>query len=457
MYWTAIHTYFRTRACSVCVQVATDVSNRATGSNDNAVGEMIDMRSIPTILARAGLDTQLPPLLVFDQQISDEVRRRNMRISRKRSINSIESGSGTGIESDSMDISQDVLASPASQTVSGDDDEKTVATLSALGGHPTIDILWPQQTGRLQCSVDAIVELPSTDPEDGLTLDSEQHQHMLQAMSKDDLIQYASRQHIMLTQHLDTVQHLRHETRMDKQRIRRLQTRLTVSKDKVFTLAHPEITELQVFRGDAKKLSWRGSVSLGLRKAMSFVSASSFPMASLLEVGRTTVIRCEILVNAYIMVRAVTFHRIMFLLLNRLATAQRQQHDPHLREEDRSDAPAYGHANPYAVVLTSVDGPGCDDVVSHDDAICKDLGLPFLHRPVSSTSPMTSSGNQSAFSIASTSFAGDATNSSIWKRQKLQGLQVTSSVMIDWSSLCKENYPRAFKTNTWMFFGNQFM
>lgn len=429
----------------------------ATGSNDNTVGGMIDMRSIPAILARAGLETQLPTLSVWDQQIGDEVRRRNMAISRKRSFFSIDSvASGTGTDSDSLDMSQDtlVLASPTSETVSD-----AVTTVSALGGHPTVDILWPQQTtARLQDPVDAIVEIPSINPEEGLILQVEQHRNMLRAMSKDDLVQYASRQHAMLRQHLETIQTLRHETRMDKQRIRRLGVRLSASKDKVYTLAHPDITDLEVFRGSAKKLSWRGSVSLGLRKAMSFVSASLFPMASMLEVGRTTVIRCEILVNAYIMVRAMTFHRVMFLLLNRLATAQRQQHDPHLREEHGAGAPAHGHVDQYAVVLTSVDRSGCnDDVVSHDDAICKDLGLPFLHKPVSSTSPMTSSGNQSVFSIASTSFAGDATNSSIWKRQKLQGLQVTSSVMIDWSSLCNEKYPRAFKTNTWMFFGIQFV
>ena len=50
------------------------------------------------------------------------------------------------------------------------------------------------------------------------------------------------------------------------------------------------------------------------------------------------------------------------------------------------------------------------------------------------------------FSIGSTFWCGDATNSSIWKRQKLQGMLLSSSFMTNWAALSREEYTSAFTT-----------
>ena len=87
---------------------------------------------------------------------------------------------------------------------------------------------------------------------------------------------------------------------------------------------------------------------------------------------------------------------------------------------------------------------------SHDDALCRDLQLPLLGSVLSARSPMVSSiTNQegtTVFSLGATFWANDATNSSIWQRQKLQGLMVHSSIMVDWHALQREDYATAFRT-----------
>ncbi|CAJ1440642.1 unnamed protein product [Effrenium voratum] len=45
-----------------------------------------------------------------------------------------------------------------------------------------------------------------------------------------------------------------------------------------------------------------------------------------------------------------------------------------------------------------------------------------------------------------TYFSGDATNSSIWQRQKLQGLEASSAVLVDQKALASCNYASAFST-----------
>ena len=65
----------------------------------------------------------------------------------------------------------------------------------------------------------------------------------------------------------------------------------------------------------------------------------------------------------------------------------------------------------------------------------KDLGIPeTLHESVLSQ----------PFFIAATYWAGDATNSNIWQRQKLQGLLAVSAFLTDLSKLRACAYDEAF-------------
>lgn len=435
---------------------------------------MIDVRSIPAILFRSGLTIQPSSLTTWDSQVNDEVRRRNHLISKKRSLTSIDSfdqysGDGdndTSSQSRSLHTQSEVPTSSDVEIMSQSDSALAPWSGSQSQSHlfqsehaPQLNILWPQaqhNQGQESQGESTLVQVHTPNPEHVTGLDEEQHRRMLDSMSKHDLVGYAVRQYAMVTQQSSTIEHLRHEAKMDKQRIRRLTQRLSNSKDKLLTITkHPEVTDLQVFRGKAKKLSWRGSISLGLRKAMAFVSASSFPMSSMMDIGRNTVIRCEILVNCYIMIRARFFHRIILLLLDRVARVQDQDQPGPPSTQSRSDMPDHSE-NQAALVVHSANRISGLGAISHDDAICSDFDLPFLNTPLSACPPMTSSGDPTTiFSIGCTCFSGDATNASIWKRQKLQGLMVTTSVMIDWMSLCQTKYRDAFKTMNWMFFGQK--
>ena len=46
--------------------------------------------------------------------------------------------------------------------------------------------------------------------------------------------------------------------------------------------------------------------------------------------------------------------------------------------------------------------------------------------------------------VGSTFWSGDATNSSIWKRQKLQGLEVRATLLVNRRALVDELYDQAF-------------
>lgn len=73
--------------------------------------------------------------------------------------------------------------------------------------------------------------------------------------------------------------------------------------------------------------------------------------------------------------------------------------------------------------------------------ICKQLALPPLD-DVGVFTRMVSDGGH--YCLGTTAFCGDATNSSIWQKQKLQGLLVSTSLLTDWSSLKNIRYDDAF-------------
>ena len=434
---------------------------------------MVNLRSIPSILLRAGVvDSQ--SLAKWEMQINDEIIRRRSTSIGACSSNTRKRSHGDVFDGNSADMSSDIMSSNKSandpdaatphhqqrlqdsQFDAPDMSESKSESFMSLGSfddvaddhgaHTStasrIGIVWPTE------STGAIVPAqPKLDFANLHKLEPEQHRALLESLDKPDLVAYSMRQHSMVANHAQTIQSLRRELKTEKQRTRRAVHSLNAHKEKILTLKNPEVTDLQVFRGKAKKLSWRGSISLGLRKSIAFVSASSFPMSSLLDIGRQTVTRCEVLVGAYIMMRSVFFHRVLLLILKRLASVQSGEHHPEFQQAQ----PAENLGTD--IVLHGRSGLSSIDVASHNDAICKDFGLPLVDAPISTSAPMLASGDSTDFCIGCTFFSGDATNSAIWRRQKLQGLMVTSGVMLDWDALCQTNYRKAFRSLSWVSFG----
>ena len=426
---------------------------------------MFDLRFLPHLLHRAGVSEFSNVLLNWDTDINIEIRRRSSSasMSKKRSHDQL---SASGSSGSSGRAASSILRRPIGSTDSlGSDSLDGSTTESAHDqqqqrrfellelSKPPIHITWPQsqshQQQHQQEGVMVMVQAHVPDPGATCTMDESQHRDLLESMTKPDLVAYAARQFGTLSKQQKTIDTLRHQVKMEKQRVRRLTQRVTDRNDQLTTFKNPELTDLDVFRGNAKKLSWRGSISLGLRKGMAFVSAASFPMSSMLDIARQTVVRCEVLVCAYIMVRSIAFHRITGLLLKRLAQFQSSDDVPPGHHQQMGD----GQTMSLSLVQSDTDGAGVLGhwVPSHTNAMCNDLGLPLVETVFSANTPMTSSGDStSLFCLGCTFFSGDATNSAIWKRQKLQGLMASSGLMTDWNALRNGNCRAAFKTTSWV-------
>ena len=84
---------------------------------------------------------------------------------------------------------------------------------------------------------------------------------------------------------------------------------------------------------------------------------------------------------------------------------------------------------------------------SQDDMICAHFGLPRLGEAHQMAS-FSSDPSVGSYIIGCTAFSSDATNSSIFQRQKLQGLIVTSALLKDWEALKAVQYQDAFVAMT---------
>ncbi len=250
-------------------------------------------------------------------------------------------------------------------------------------------------------------------------------------------------------QHVKTHE-LLHRTKsrlkIQQQKVRRLSTRLSKAKDTIEELKQPTLHDLDVKRNNSRRLSWRGMVALGLRKAIALISASSFPHASLVDVSRNTVIRAEVLTNAFLLARAALFHQLVYGLLTFAANLQTGKYIYDECENQRTlDAEMQSQIVDATTIQTgsSVNNNG----LSQDEVSCSCFGLPRIGS-IEEVTKMVSPGSEGSFMIGATSFSSDATNSSIFQRQKLQGLIVTSSVMKDWEKLQKLEYHDAFASLT---------
>ena len=335
-------------------------------------------------------------------------------------------------------------AMPMSTTVSESEGmhfvERPTSTSSMAGS-----LVWSNTTQHASHADTRALVLRQENANSQVPSATEQRQ-LLEAMPHADLVTYSLHQAMTISQQANQLEQLKRERRMDKQRVRRLHQRLDTMKEKLDDAKNPDLDDLAVHRGTGSKITWRGQISLGLRKAISITSASSFPQASLVSVSKQTVLRSEVMTASYLITRARFFHKIVYMLLKQLAQTQ-QQHQQGPSDSD-STAPR-AELESSSIICLADAGNQPSQCLTHDDSICKDLGLPLLGSDFASRSPMTSTGGKelgNPFSIGCTFWSGDATNSSIWKRQKLQGLLASSHVMTDWNALQKEDYTAAISS-----------
>ena len=443
-----------------------------SGNQSGTNGDMFNIAKLPGLLSRAGIDLRVV-MSTWLSQVDGEITRRQQQSSRKRftsdqgynhpALPKRLSSNASITESSTMHESIPTV-DQESMTVS-DSEPHGIALGDSVSetrhGH-TIKLEFPALQDIPQQA--AIQSTARVDVDSLCELDRSARESLLQSLSKNQLVSFGIRQLDLIDKQNDQLIKFKKDIRRVKQQNRRITQRNASQKNLIAHVKHPPMDDLDVMRGYAKKVSWRGAISLGLRKSISFVSAASFPNAALLDLGRNTVIRAEILVNTYVITRTVLFHRVFYILLKRLASAQQRQPDVHEQPAGTVGGMMLVElesANPSQTQIqtpqieTGAHGP---HDISHDDAICQDLQLPLLSSPVSSLSSMmaavNATGQLDVFSIGATFWANDATNASIWQRNKLQGILVHSSLMVDWHALCREDYISAFHTHKAMLLGD---
>ena len=223
----------------------------------------------------------------------------------------------------------------------------------------------------------------------------------------------------------------------------RLTKRLADAKATIQKLKSPLVTDaLQVKQPNTKRLTWRGMVVLGLRKGITLVSANSFPNASLIEVSRQSVTRAEILCGAFLITRAVMFHFFIYTLLRNVAKHRTSTRCGHREGDIGGPSGNVDDVNVTGQIVLAHEQPEnhTESLQSQDQLMCKSLNIP----PVDDITTFNNIVSTSGHFLGTTFFSGDATNASIWQRQKLQGLLVNTSQITDWTALCREDYDHAF-------------
>ena len=307
-------------------------------------------------------------------------------------------------------------------------------------------LLFRRQRQRNAADVDerppdtqSLVEDP--DPRKLAVCSKMQQRAIFSSMSSHQLIACAERQLSLIQKHTQQHQDRRKALQLKNQKIRRLGTQVTRLKHKLVLAKQSSDGELDVVRHRGRRLTSKGSLVLGLRKSLALVSASAFPLASLLETSRWTVVRCEVATWAHAMARSRCYHQCLYMLLRSLRvwcdlhTATNQT-----SAEDR---------------LVSIAQPSAGDMhyeAPQLHAMCKDLQLPVL-----STESVAAVGQSlgclrgggvedgSTFTLGATFWSGDATNS-LWQQQKLQGLEVSSTIMANARALESGEPLKAFRT-----------
>lgn len=442
----------------------------------------MDLYKLPFIVQTAGVVLGDAFWSDWDVKVREEV---NKRMSRKRSMSTILSGDASPSQSHLSDIIGDTNANTGGSQSSGVAGgfsvvgAASIARLSSMGSvgsqHDTvvdtpnvgihtqqaqhdisgeqdmdIEIVWPHapqhgsdmQLVGVSQQPDGAGTVAFTESTNLKFMDDHNRKAFLDTQSKDELVSlYMNqlKQMDKLRMSLDTSIKTR---RYWNQVARRLQQQLHKQKERLKDIRNQDDDDLQVKPKNSRRMNWKGMIALGLRKGMTLVSANAFPQASLLDVSRQSVYRAEILCGAYFITRMFAFHQLLYTLLNTFASIQQEAHNPTRPINADSD-------DTLVLVNTETRGGTMNYQISQDDLLCAELGLPSAQPTTFQKMLLTVQGN--SILIGSTYFCGDATNSSIWQRQKLQGLMVKSALLTDWDALKNLRYQNAFSCMTSMF------
>lgn len=224
--------------------------------------------------------------------------------------------------------------------------------------------------------------------------------------------------------------HLKQQLKTSRQAVRRLKAKHAAFVEKTkHSSEKSKVESLQVEKRGSR-LTFRGSVALGVRKAMGLISASSFPLASLVDSSRWTVTRAEVNTWALLIARSRSFHDAFASLLSYIH--QRRSHAASSMSVSKSNAVVAVDATPHPVFV-----PQGNRMLTQSEAIMLDCNFPL---PESLSQKDAFLG----YNVGAIFFSGDATNAAIWQRQKLQGLETTTSVLVSIDALMNGDLNNAF-------------
>ena len=179
------------------------------------------------------------------------------------------------------------------------------------------------------------------------------------------------------------------------------------------------------------RLTKRGFVAMGVRKAL------GFPLVTLTDTSRQTVARSEVSVWSMLVARTGAWHKCIYDALEEIAAYVRSmsQSPEHATTSEIGNQHQCGSADFSGDQL---------------QIVCNDLGLP---RPTGwcfgSTISECGEAQYGLFTLGGTSISGDATNSGIWRRNKLQSLLVTSAALTNAKKLASDtSWPLGFSHHT---------
>ena len=441
----------------------------------------MDLYTLPLILQTAGVVLGNAYWNDWDAKIREEI---NKRMSRKRSMSAVLSGDVSSSSSQAhlsevvgdtktnIDASQSIgvaggtsvvgtasiarmssMGSVGSQHVNiVDTPSDDISTRQDISGEQGmhIEIAWPhppqsesdmQLVSQHHAGAGGVAVAEFTDLKH---MDEHNQKAFLDARSKDELVALCMSQLKQLDKLRKSLDASIKTRRYWNQVARRLDHQLQNNKERLQSVRNqnPNDDDLQIKPKNRRRMNWKGMITLGLRKGMTLVSANAFPQASLLDVSRQSVYRAEILCGAYFITRMFAFHQLLYTLLKTFASIQQESHNPTIPINADSDSML-------VLVNTETQGGAMNYQTSQDDMLSAELGVPS-GQPVTFQKMLLTVHGKSAV-IGSTYFCGDATNSSIWQRQKLQGLMVKSALLTDWDAIKNMRYQNAFSCMTSMF------
>ena len=200
---------------------------------------------------------------------------------------------------------------------------------------------------------------------------------------------------------------------------------------------------LEISKGSNNiRLTRRGFIALGVRKSLAWSSSVAFPLLALVDTSRQTVTRAENAVWSMLVCRSGAWHQCMYTALEQISNW--------IRKQSESAADQTDNTTMDAIVSVST----ADSLV----LTCADLGLPkpstWQGQWVLGNIDTTAEGCSQILSLGGTAFSGDATNSGIWRRNKLQSLLLTSAVMSDPKEIRRTaGWHAAFSHHTTVYLG----